>query len=93
VEPRLEIGYWVHADHLRRGIATEAARALTEVAFGVDGIERVEIHHDRANVRSRAVPARLGFTFMGESPDGARAPAEDGIDCTWTITASEWAAS
>ena len=31
------------------------------------------------------------LTFMGESPDGANAPAEDGIDCTWSITASEWA--
>jgi ribosomal-protein-serine acetyltransferase len=89
----LEIGYWVHADHVHRGIATEAAEALTEVALGVPGIERVEIHHDRANVRSRAVPARLGFTFLGASPDGAHAPAEEGIDCTWSITAAEWRAS
>lgn len=88
----LEIGYWVHADHVRRGLATEAARSLTDAAFSVPGIERVEIHHDRANTRSRAVPARLGFTWIGESLDGARAPAEEGVDCTWSVTAPEWTA-
>jgi len=86
----LEIGYWVHAAHLHRGLATEASRALTDAAFTVPGIVRVEIHHDRANRRSRAVPERLGFTFVGESADGAHAPAEVGIDCAWSTTAADW---
>lgn len=88
----LEIGYRVHASHLRRGLATEASRSLTDAAFTAPDIERVEIHHDRANVRSRAVPASLGFTFVGEAADGAKAPSEEGVDCTWSITATEWAA-
>src|SRR5689334_16876694 len=32
----LEIGYWVHVDHIGKGVATAVARALTEAAFGVD---------------------------------------------------------
>lgn len=86
----LEIGYWVHVDHLHRGYATEMAAGLTDAAFNVDGIERVEIHHDRANTRSGAVPARLDFTFIGEHPDEAHAPAEDGIDCGWVVFRADW---
>lgn len=79
----LEIGYWVHGDHLGRGYATEMAASLTQTAFEVDGIDRVEIHHDRANLARGRVPEKLGFRHVGVSPDGARAPAEDGIDWTW----------
>jgi RimJ/RimL family protein N-acetyltransferase len=74
----LEIGYWVHVDHVRQGYATEMAAGLTTVAFGAAGIERVEIHHDRANVASRGVPERLGFRFAGESPDEVTAPGRRG---------------
>ena len=86
----LEIGYWVHVDHLRQGVATEMASALTIAAFTIDGVENVEIHHDRANLASGAVPARLGFTFAGEHPDAVQAPAEVGIDCSWLLHRADW---
>jgi ribosomal-protein-serine acetyltransferase len=86
----LEIGYWVHADHVRQGYATEMAAALTTAAFGVPGIERVEIHHDRANVASRGVPERLGFRFAGESPDEVTAPGEEGVDWAWEMPREGW---
>lgn len=86
----LELGYWVHVDHLRQGYATEIATALTDAGFDVAGVEQVEIHHDRANTRSGAVPARLGFTFEGERPDDVMAPAEEGIDCRWIMRRSDW---
>ncbi|MFI5035719.1 MAG: GNAT family N-acetyltransferase [Acidimicrobiales bacterium] len=86
----LEIGYWIHVEHVGRGYATESAGALTDVAFTVDGIERVEIHHDRANDRSRAVPERLGFTFDGETTEEPRAPAEAGFNWTWAVQRSAW---
>lgn len=56
-----EIGYWVSAGHARRGYATEAAAALTRVAFAIAGADRVEIRVDPANVASLAIPRRLGF--------------------------------
>jgi ribosomal-protein-serine acetyltransferase len=86
----LEIGYWVHVDHVRQGYATEMAAGLTTAAFGVAGIERVEIHHDRANVASRGVPERLGFRFAGESPDEATAPGEEGVDWAWQMPREGW---
>jgi RimJ/RimL family protein N-acetyltransferase len=87
----LEIGYWIHVGFLRRGLATRVACLLTDAAFSVADIERVEIHHDKANVASAGVPRRLGFTLLGETPDRRSAPAEVGIDCTWRMTRLDWA--
>jgi ribosomal-protein-serine acetyltransferase len=88
--PALEIGYWVHVDHLGRGFATRATRLLTAAVLGPGLVEEIEVHHDKANRRSRRVPERLGFTFMGERPDEKVAPAEVGIDCTWRMTKAQW---
>ena len=86
----LEIGYWLDKDHLGRGIATEATSVLTTAALSLDGITFVQIHHDKANRRSAAVPRRLGYRYLGESPEPPKAPAEVGIDCTWQVTRENW---
>lgn len=87
----LEIGYWIHPAFARRGIATTVARLLTDTAFAVDGIERVEIRHDSANVASAGVPRRLGFTRIAETPRAPAAPGEAGVECTWSVTREQWA--
>ena len=58
----LEIGYWVHVDHLRNGIATEMAGALTRAAFEIGRVRWVEIRCASTNVGSAGVPPKLGFT-------------------------------
>ena len=87
----LEIGYWVHVDHIGKGYATEIAEVLTTAAFTVADVERAEIHHDKANVASSGVPRRLGYTFAGETPDSVTSPGEVGIDCRWLVTRDQWA--
>ena len=69
------------ADHTGRGIATEAARQVTEIALAMPGVSYVEIHHDKANAASRRVPEKLGFTLVREVPDEITAPGECGISC------------
>ena len=86
----LEIGYWIHTAVLRRGLATAVAALLTDAALSVPEITHVQIHHDKANAASAGVPRRLGYRFVGEEPDGVQAPAEAGIDVTWSIEAAEW---
>lgn len=86
----LEIGYWVHVDHGGQGIATEASAALTTAAFAVDGIERVEIHHDKANVASSGVPRRLGYTLVDETANAITSPGEVGVDCRWVMSRDDW---
>ena len=85
-----EIGYWVRAGWTGRGIATEAARQLTERAFTIRGIDHVEIHHDKANVASGGVPRRLGFTLVDEVANSVLAPGEIGIDCRWVVERDQW---
>ena len=75
----LEIGYWVHVDHTRRGIATAAAGALTGVGFSLRGIERMEIHCDEANLASAAVPPKLGYRLTGTIEHEPEAPGEVGV--------------
>lgn len=81
----LEIGYWIHSDFLRRGLATKVAGSLTEAALALPGIEAVEIHHDKANQVSARIPRALGYRFLGETTDIPEAPAEVGIDWAWRI--------
>ena len=57
----LEIGYWVRVGHLGRGVATAAAGTLTIAALALPEVERVEIRCDAANVRSAAIPPKLGY--------------------------------
>ena len=60
----LELGYWLRADCTGKGIATEAAAALTETAFSVFAVSRVEIHCDPKNLRSARIPERLGYRLV-----------------------------
>jgi ribosomal-protein-serine acetyltransferase len=86
----LEIGYWIAADRTRRGLGTRVAALLTDAAFARPGIDRVEIHHDRANRASAGIPRRLGYRLVAESPDRVDAPGEVGVDCAWAIAREEW---
>ena len=87
----LDIGYWIHVDHVRKGFATELTAALTSTAFDIDGIEVVHVQTDEANEASAAVPAKLGFTRAQVITREPEAPAESGRLIDWTVTANAWA--
>jgi ribosomal-protein-serine acetyltransferase len=85
-----EIGYWVRTGHTGRGYATAAARALTGMAFTMTRVDRVEIHHDIANVASGRVPAKLGFTCVGDVAHPVEAPGETGTQRIWRMLRGAW---
>jgi RimJ/RimL family protein N-acetyltransferase len=87
----LEIGYWVHVDHIGRGLATRTSRALTDAAFGVDGIQVVRIQCEDVNVRSARVPEKLGFRFEGVTvPSGG--PGAGRPTQVWLLDRPAWIA-
>jgi RimJ/RimL family protein N-acetyltransferase len=89
----MEIGYWVHVGHTRRGIATAATRALTDAGFALRGVRRMEIHCDVANVASAAVPAKLGYRMVGSEDHEPEAPGEEGRRLIWAVYEREWKTS
>ncbi|WP_045314557.1 GNAT family N-acetyltransferase [Lentzea aerocolonigenes] len=83
----VEIGYWLHPAHTGRGLATKAAAELVEFAFRLDGVRRVQIWHDAANLASSGVPRRLGFTEIDRRTP-PREPAignRVGVDVVWEL--------
>ena len=87
VEPgALNIGYWTRSDRTGRGYATAAAKTLTEVAFTlIPGIQRIEIHMDKANVASTAVPRKLGYRLDHEEVRQVEAPGHTGRGFVWVL--------
>lgn len=82
----LELGYWLHPEHVGRGVATRAASLLVTEAFRV-GTKRVEIVTDVANTRSAAIPQRLGFVIVDRRPPQEPVTSgEDGLDVVWRLT-------
>lgn len=86
----LEIGYWLVTSQTGKGYASELARALTTEAFKQEGIETVEIRCDRANIRSAAVPRRLGFELVEEVREDITAPGHTGVEFRFKTTRSAW---
>lgn len=59
------IGYWLDKRETGKGIITACCSALLELCFTTLKLERVEIKCATGNLKSAAVPKRLGFTYEG----------------------------
>jgi ribosomal-protein-serine acetyltransferase len=82
----LEIGYWVHRAYTGRGLATAATAALVEQAFGLPGVDWVEIVHDELNVASGQIPRKLGFTEVERRPLDPPSASGTGTGVVWRLT-------
>ena len=87
----LEIGYWIHSDHLRKGYATEITAALTKVAFEIHHVNRVEIHCDPKNIASAAIPEKLGYTLEATLKQRFKQSENEWRDAMiWTLFANQY---
>lgn len=76
----LEIGYWVRADEIKKGIATKVSLALSMLALKLIDIERIEIHHSKKNIISSKIPEKLRYQRKDNYTSGKK------IDnCRWII--------
>lgn len=60
-EPEAEIGYWIDHSAEGKGLVTRATEAMTRYAFEQWRVQSVRIRVEPDNLRSRAIPERLGF--------------------------------
>lgn len=60
-----DVGWFLHRDYQRQGLASEASRAMLEFAFTTLELHRVTAHCDADNTRSRGMMERLGMRQEG----------------------------
>lgn len=59
------IGYWLGTGFEGRGLMTKACKAVVDHCFNELGLNRIEIRTATENVKSAAIPQRLGFKQEG----------------------------
>ena len=63
---KLVLGYAIHPDHWGQGYATEAAKALIDVAFLLVDVDEIDAIIRLENTASRCVLKNLGFKYIGD---------------------------
>lgn len=69
---KLEIGYWLIEKMTGKGIVTLSVERLVQYAFNNLKMNRIQIKCGVGNIKSSAVPKRLGFTFEGTERQGEK---------------------
>jgi RimJ/RimL family protein N-acetyltransferase len=89
--PRIEIGYFIIKSYLGNGLATEAAKAATNLAFTKFGMSRVEMQVVSDNLASRRVVEKSGFIKEGYLRQNHRKKDGTLVDTIWYgMLLSEW---
>ena len=65
-----EVGYWIGTEWEGKGIITRCVCALMDYAIADLGIDRFVIGCAVNNLRSRAIPERLGYRLIETVPQG-----------------------
>src|ERR1700748_43511 len=69
-----------------RGMSAAPTAPLVGQAFGLPGVDWVEIVHDELNVASGQIPRKLGFTEAGRRPLDFPSPSGTGTGVVWRLT-------
>lgn len=85
-----QIGYWIAGRFQGRGLVTRAVAALIRMAFRQLGLERIEIRCAAGNLRSQAIPKRLGFTFEGTLRSALRLGGGRADVRVYSLLREEW---
>jgi ribosomal-protein-serine acetyltransferase len=87
---KTSIGYWLAEKYQGHGIMTSAVKALIDCAFTDYDLNRLEILCGVNNVKSRAVPERIGLKQEGIIRD-AEYLYDHFHDCVlYSILSKEW---
>jgi ribosomal-protein-serine acetyltransferase len=62
---KCEIGYWINTKFSGKGYMTEAIKELTNFGLNQLQFKRIEIKCESTNLKSRAIPEKLGFELEG----------------------------
>ena len=85
-----EIGYWLGQGFEGQGLMTKSVSALLEYGFGELGLARVQIKAHTNNLKSRAIPERLGFRLEGILKNDTLMFGQLGDHALYAMTQTEW---
>jgi ribosomal-protein-serine acetyltransferase len=85
-----EIGYWIGEAFEGRGLVTNACRTLIDYAFTTAGLHRIVIRAAPENLRSCAIPERLGFTKEGVAREEGKAAGGFHDLALYGLLETEW---
>jgi len=85
-----EIGWVMAPAASGRGLATEAVRALIDIAFGVYGLRRLVAHIDADNARSLALAERVGMRREAHLVENAWFKGRWSDEIDYGILSREW---
>jgi ribosomal-protein-serine acetyltransferase len=84
------IGYWIAPDRQGRGVVTKSCAVILDYLYEELGLHRVEIRCGTGNLRSCAIPERLGFRREGVARE-AQWVSGRWIDLVvWSMLREEW---
>ena len=85
-----EISYWIGRQFQGLGLVTRSCPALLDYAFRELGLNRVEIRCADENLKSRAIPERLGFKLEGQIRDCIKHADRYYDELVFGMLAKEW---
>lgn len=90
INRKAEIGYWIDKHYEGKGIITKCTRVLIDHLFDKMKLNRVQINCNVENVRSRAIPERLGFKIEGILREVEMLKGHFGDWAIYGMLRSEW---
>lgn len=87
---RAELGYWLAPALWRRGLMTEAARAVMRFAFEALGLHKLTVGCVAENDGSRRVIEKCGFRFVGRLEDDVFRAGRWWSQLRYELLAREW---
>ena len=84
------IDYMLASAFRGKGIMTKVVKALVDYGFNELNLNRMDIHADTKNVKSCAIPERLGFTKEGVCREWICYGDSFGDMAIYAVLASEW---
>jgi ribosomal-protein-serine acetyltransferase len=86
----ISVGYWIDPALQGKGIVTRCTAMMLDYLFGQQNLHRVEIRCGTGNLRSCAIPQRLGFQREGVARE-AQWVNNRWVDLViWSLLAPEW---
>lgn len=90
IDQSAEIGYWLAKSATGKGLITKTVAAMVEYGFNEMNLNRIVIKCATGNLKSQAVPERLGFTREGVEREAGFLHGKFVDHVVYSMLAKEW---